>query len=166
VWEYSGAAARPTPIVAQALAEAAGITKSPRGPAWWVTEDGRDLPTIAGDSGGGFDWRNLHELLGQIPAGRWVTYGDLADVIGTAAMPVGNHLAKCEQCINAHRVLGGNGKVRPNFAWTDPHEMRTPKDILAAEGVRFTGDVADRAQQLKVEDLRQWVTELPTPPMQ
>jgi hypothetical protein len=78
-WEADGGRYRPTEIVRQVLAEAAGIQRSPRGPSWWVLSDGRDLPTIAGvPERGTFDWSELHTMLAAIPAGRWTTYGDLA----------------------------------------------------------------------------------------
>jgi hypothetical protein len=50
-WEYDGGRYRPTEIVRRVLADAAGVQHSPRGPAWWVLEDGRDLPTVAGVPG-------------------------------------------------------------------------------------------------------------------
>ncbi|WUQ40289.1 MGMT family protein [Streptomyces sp. NBC_00234] len=51
------------------------------------------------------DWTGLHTLLGAVPAGRWTTYGDVAAVIGSHAVPVGTHLATCGQCPNPWRVL-------------------------------------------------------------
>jgi hypothetical protein len=70
-WETDGERYRPTEIVRRILAEVAGIERSPRGPAWWVLEDGRDLPTVAGVSERStFDWTTLHDLLAAIPAGR------------------------------------------------------------------------------------------------
>jgi hypothetical protein len=82
-WEYDGRRYRPTEIVRRILAEAAGVQRSPRGPAWWVLEDGRDLPTVAGvPERSTFDWAELHQVLAAIPAGRWTTYGELAGLIG------------------------------------------------------------------------------------
>ena len=67
-WEADGARYRPTEIVRRILVDAAGIERSPRGPAWWILEDGRDLPAVAGVSErGAFDWTFLHELLAAIP---------------------------------------------------------------------------------------------------
>jgi hypothetical protein len=36
----------------------------------------------------GFDWRRINAAIAAIPRGRWTTYGDLAQLGGTAAMPV------------------------------------------------------------------------------
>src|SRR5439155_115779 len=125
-----------------------------RGPAWWVLPDGRDLPTVAGASdGGGFDWSELHSLLAAIPPGRWTTYGDLARVVGTASMPLGQHIANCRDCPNAQRVLGADRKPRPGFRWADPTDMRTQEQALAAEGVRFRDGAADESQHSDVADL-------------
>ena len=154
LWEHDGLTYRPTPIVTSMLVAAAGITRSVRGPSWWVLPDGRDLPTVAGSlSTGHFDWDTLHEAMAAIPPGRWTTYGDLAAVVGTAAQPLGQHIAACVECPNAHRVVGGDGRVRPNFAWTDPHDHRAPEQVLAAEGLGLRDGVADPAQRMSRDEL-------------
>lgn len=89
-WEADGQRYRPTEIVRRILADAAGLQRSPRGPAWWTLQNGDDLPTVAGvPERDTFDWTAVHELLSAVPAGRWTTYGDIASLVGTAAMPVG-----------------------------------------------------------------------------
>ena len=153
-WEYDGHTYRPTPLVAQMLTEAADVTRSPRGPSWWVLPDGRDLTTAAGAvTGGSFDWSSLHRVMAALPSGRWTTYGDLAELVGTAAQPLGLHIARCVECVNAHRVLGADGRVRPNFSWSDPNDQRKPEDLLRNEGVSVTGGVADMGRRLSTEDL-------------
>jgi alkylated DNA nucleotide flippase Atl1 len=119
-----------------------------------VLSDGRDLPTVAGvPERGTFDWSELHEVLRAIPEGKWTTYGDLAAVVGTAAQPLGQHVATCTLCPNAHRVLGADGRPRPNFAWTDPTDTRTQQEALEAEGVPFVDGVADPAGRLSADEL-------------
>jgi alkylated DNA nucleotide flippase Atl1 len=153
-WEADGARYRPTEIVRRILAEAAGIERSPRGPAWWVLEDGRDLPTVAGVSDRStFDWTTLHDPLAAIPAGRWTTYGVLAEVVGTAAQPLGQHFTRCPDCPNAWRVLGGDARPRPGFFWSDPTRTDTQEDVLRSEGVRFTGGAASEDQRITAEEL-------------
>jgi alkylated DNA nucleotide flippase Atl1 len=153
-WEADGERYRPTEIVRRILAEAAGIQRSTRGPAWWVLEDGRDLPTVAGvPERGTFDWSELHEALAALPRGSWTTYGDLAAVIGTAAQPLGQHITTCPLCPNAYRVLGSDGRPRLNFAWGDSADSRTQEEALAAEGVRFANGKADQSQRLDAEAL-------------
>ena len=160
-WESDGQTYRPTPLVARMLAEAADVTRSPRGPSWWVLPDGRDLTTAAGGvTGGGFDWSPLHRVMAALPEGRWTTYGDLAALVGTAAQPLGLHIARCTDCVNAHRVLGADGRIRPNFAWRDPAEERTPEDLLRAEGVELHDEVAGDSARLSADELLNLVDEL------
>lgn len=148
-WEYDGGRYRPTEIVRRILADAAGVQRSPRGPAWWVLEDGRDLPTVAGvPERSTFDWAELHQALAAIPAGRWTTYGELAALIGTAAQPLGQHIQHCPACPNAQRVLGAYGKPRPGFSWKNLKETRGQQDMLEAEGVEFSNGAADPSRHL------------------
>lgn len=153
-WLYDGGRYRPTQIVRRILAEVAGIQRSPRGPSWWVLSDGRDLPTVAGVADRStFDWRELHDVLASLPTGRWATYGDLAALVGTAAQPLGVHVAACSECPNAWRVLGADGRPRPNFGWSDPSDLRSQEQALAAEGVLFHEGVADQSQRLSPDEL-------------
>jgi alkylated DNA nucleotide flippase Atl1 len=151
-WCADGERYRPTAIVQRVLLEAAGLQRSPRGPAWWVLPDGRTLPEAAGP-GGAFDWARLHQLLQRLPVGRWTSYGDLAALVGTAPQPLGNHVAGCMECENAHRLLGRMGRSRPGFAWADPEDGRTQQEALEAEGIVFTEGVADPGKRLTAEEL-------------
>lgn len=153
-WEADGNRYRPTEIVRRVLHEAVGLERSARGPAWWTLEDGRDLPTVAGvPERGTFDWSELHRLLEAVPRGRWTTYGDLAEVVGTAPQPLGQHVSVCERCPNAWRVLGADGRPRAGFRWDDAGRRDTQQEALASEGVRFDAGTADAAQRLTVDDL-------------
>jgi alkylated DNA nucleotide flippase Atl1 len=155
VWDFDGEGYRPSAIIQQALSDL-GMPRRPlRGPRWWTLPDGRDLPTVAGESGGGgFDWSPLHAVLAALPAGRWTTYGELAEVVGTAAMPVGQHISACPECPNAYRVLGSDGKPREGFKWGDASETRSQQQWLEEEGVVFSGDRAVDAHKLRAPDLR------------
>ena len=153
-WEYDGGRYRPTEIVRRILADAAGVQRSPRGPAWWVLEDGRDLPTVAGvPERSTFDWAELHQAMAAIPTGRWTTYGELAALVGTAAQPLGQHIQHCPACPNAQRVLGADGKPRPGFSWGDPKETRGQQEMLEAEGVGFSSGAADPSRHLDTATL-------------
>lgn len=153
-WHADGNYYRPTAIVSKILSSAAQVDRSTRGPSWWVTEDGVDLTQIAAQlPSPGFDWEPLHELLRELPAGRWTTYGDLAPLAGTAAQPVDNHLATCASCANAHRVLGRQGELSPSFRWTDPSRTETQQEVLEREGVTFEGGRADPALRLTTAEL-------------
>jgi alkylated DNA nucleotide flippase Atl1 len=148
-WDYDSGRYRPTEIVRRILADAAGVQRSPRGPAWWVLEDGRDLPTVADvPERSTFDWAELHRVLAAIPIGRWTTYGELAARVGTAAQPLGQHIQHCPSCPNVQRVLGVDGKPRPGLSWHDPNETRSQQEWLEAEGVRFSNGAADPGRHL------------------
>ncbi|MFI8825245.1 DNA-binding protein [Streptomyces sp. NPDC053431] len=124
-------------------------------PDEWRTLAGTSLASLAKQlSGTGKDWTNLHALLAAVPPGRWTTYGDVATVIGSHAVPVGTHLATCRQCPNAWRVLNTAGRVSPGFRWTDPTRTDSPADVLSAEGIRFDGGVATREARLTLDELR------------
>ena len=129
-------------IVARADILAERIIKLWPGPDPTTVEDVYD-PT----------WKSLLQVLAEIPAGRWTTYGDVATVIGSHPVAVGTMVAT-RPAPNAYRVLQVEGTISPNFRWPDPDCMDDPREILAAEGVRF--DSAGRAQpsqRVKSEEL-------------
>lgn len=161
VWEADGQAYRPTEVVRVILSEAAGLDRSVRGPLWWHTADGTDLVTLAGSVvGSGFDWSPLHQVLEAMPPGRFTTYGELAELVGTAPQPLGQHITSCTACVNAHRVLAANGKVAEAFRWPDPDRTDSPQALLEGEGVSFTGDVADSSRRLTKEELAELLADV------
>jgi alkylated DNA nucleotide flippase Atl1 len=98
-------------------------------------------------------WTALAKVLAEIPAGSWTTYGDLAAVIGTHPVPLGQRLAK-HPAPNAHRVLTVDGFVAPNFRWLDSDRTDDPRAVLEAEGIDFNEEGrADPARRLAAEDL-------------
>ncbi|WP_394217160.1 hypothetical protein [Brachybacterium vulturis] len=153
-WEHDGQDYRPSAIAQTALREATGIERSLRGPSWWFTPEGQSLTEVAGETPqAGFDWGGLHTILNAMPAGRWTTYGALADVVGTAAQPLGGHVTSCPDCVNAFRVLDSSGRTRAGFRWTDETDQRTQQQALEADGVTFLGDRADVVQRLSADEL-------------
>lgn len=138
------------------LAEAAGLTRSVRGPSWWTLSDGRDLPSLAGSlQKSAFDWTDLHRLMASLPRGRWTTYGDVASVVGTAPQPLGQHIMNCTKCQNAQRVLGSEGRMSPGFTWSDPSRTETQQEALEGEGITFTLGRADSLHKLPREMLEE-----------
>ncbi|MFD8159622.1 DNA-binding protein [Streptomyces malaysiensis] len=124
-------------------------------PDEWATLAGASLADLAKQlNGSRKDWTNLHSLLRAIPPGRWTTYGDVASVIDSHAVPVGTHLATCGQCPNAWRVLTVAGRISAGFQWADPTRTDAPADVLAAEGVRFEGGTAAPEARLPLVELR------------
>jgi alkylated DNA nucleotide flippase Atl1 len=128
---------------------------------FWSLPDGRRLVDVRAIYTGedpakatpSFDWSALHTVLELLPEGRWTTYGSLADAVGTAPQPLGNHVATCQQCTNAHRILKSDGTVAANFAWSSPDERRDPREILRAEGA-FVNGKPDPARELDSDDLQ------------
>lgn len=108
----------------------------------------------------GFDWSMTHAILAAIPAGRWTSYYQLAEAVGTAAQALGNHMTTCGACPNPHRVLTWDGRVADSFRWGSSDEQRHPSEILSEEGVRFDDKHADKNQQLQLEDLLALVGEI------
>jgi alkylated DNA nucleotide flippase Atl1 len=98
-------------------------------------------------------WSALLQVLAEIPAGRWTTYGDVAAVIGSHPVAVGTMLGS-RPAPNPQRVLQSGGTVSPNFRWVDPDRTDDPHDVLAAEGVQFdaTGKASPQ-QRISAGDL-------------
>ncbi len=101
----------------------------------------------------------IHELLEQVPPGKWTSYGDLAEALDTNARAVGSHVRSCGLPGTAEwRILDRHGASRPGFRWSD-REMRgiSQVDRLRQEGVRFRevdGELrADPAQRVRAVDL-------------
>lgn len=111
------------------------------------------LPGVAEELSG-FDWSRVNAAIAAIPRGRWTTYGDLAQLGGTAAKPVGQHVAETPGLDNAYRVLGSDGKPRPEFRWTDPLDTRDVLGVLANDGIQFNeAGAADPAQRITSAEL-------------
>jgi uncharacterized protein with ParB-like and HNH nuclease domain/alkylated DNA nucleotide flippase Atl1 len=81
----------------------------------------------------------IDELIGLIPEGKWTSYGVIANVVGTASQVVGNRITKGEQ-VGSWRVLRSNGEIAQGFKWpaNSPHQGKDLREVLEAEGVRFT----------------------------
>lgn len=75
----------------------------------------------------------------SIPAGRVMTYGDVAEYAGApSARIVGRVLALDDGSVPWHRVLRANGTLAE-------HLYTEQRQRLLAEGVRFRGDKVDLA---------------------
>lgn len=100
-----------------------------------------------------FDWSQAHTILEAIPEGRWTSYNNLAEAVGTGAQAMAGHLSRCSICENAYRVLTWDGSIAEAFHWGDTDDQRDPADVLLSEGVVITDGRADAEQQLTPEDL-------------
>jgi methylated-DNA-protein-cysteine methyltransferase-like protein len=75
----------------------------------------------------------------SIPAGRVMTYGDVAEFVGSRApRVVGRVLAMDGGTVPWHRVLRADGSLAPQL-------FSEQRQRLLAEGVRFRGDRVDLA---------------------
>ncbi|HEX6388667.1 MAG TPA: MGMT family protein [Solirubrobacteraceae bacterium] len=94
------------------------------------------------------DSERLHALICAIPAGRWASYGDVADALGARhpRAAVGLNQRLCDMNPDgAHRVLRSDGRVGHD-ALGDPDGVRVR---LEAEGVAFD-DLARASQEARV----------------
>jgi len=76
-----------------------------------------------------------------VPAGRVVSYGQLAELVEGAsvtARQVGRIMAFCPQGVPWHRVLGADGRMP--IAKRDPALAALQRELLAREGVAFLTD--------------------------
>lgn len=145
-WEMDGSPWSASGLAEHIISEAGGPAASITGPMWWADETGLRLHEILEEHTGEAvypgvsterDWSPLHELLDQVPSGSWTSYKDLADAIGSSAIAVGQHVARCPDCTLAYRVLTSRGTVSPGFTWADDERSDDPRDVLEREGVRF-----------------------------
>jgi alkylated DNA nucleotide flippase Atl1 len=109
-------------------------------------------------------WSLMTQVLASIPAGRWTSYSDVAEVIGSHQVAVGARLATVT-VPNAHRVLKLRGTISPEFRWPDPERTDDPKAILEAEGITFDqAGRAGQAQRMTAKDLAEAIgLEVPSP---
>lgn len=110
-------------------------------------------PTDRGVGVAGPAWDVMNQALAELPSGSWTTYGDLAALIGSHAVAIGQRMATAP-APNAHRVLQSDGRTSPNFAWLDPARAGSPRVLLEAEGLKFDAqDRADPGQRVTTEGL-------------
>ncbi|MGW9477787.1 GmrSD restriction endonuclease domain-containing protein [Saccharomonospora azurea] len=98
-------------------------------------------------------WSLMTQVLASIPAGRWTSYADIAEVIGSHQVSVNGRLAS-SPVANAHRVLKLNGRVSSEFRWPDPSCTDDPRRRLETEGVKFDDNgKASAAQRISATEL-------------
>jgi methylated-DNA-protein-cysteine methyltransferase related protein len=86
----------------------------------------------------GFAQRIL-ACVAAIPAGRVMTYGDVAEFAGTrSARTVGRVLARDGDRVPWHRVLRADGSLAK-------HIYAEQRQRLVSEGVQFSGDLVELA---------------------
>ncbi|MFI8511258.1 DUF262 domain-containing protein [Streptomyces sp. NPDC085460] len=99
-------------------------------------------------------WADLRAALIAMPTGTWTTYGDIAELIGSHPVPVGNFLATKAGVHGAYRVLTAAGRVSGAFRWPNDEYGGNPLTLLHAEGVPFDASGKARSShRLTAEDL-------------
>lgn len=82
----------------------------------------------------------VYEVVKKIPEGKVMTYGQVAQAIGTKdARRVGQalHANTDGSKVPCHRVVNKDGRLAPGYAFGGPNEQR---NRLLAEGVEFVDD--------------------------
>jgi alkylated DNA nucleotide flippase Atl1 len=100
-----------------------------------------------------FDWSRVEAAIEAIPAGRWTSYGELAELAGTSAQAVGGYVANLAGETNAYRVLSTDGSISAGFHWADPDDSRSVATVLRAEGIEFEAEHASPEQRLDAEEI-------------
>lgn len=80
----------------------------------------------------------VYDVVRKIPEGKVMTYGQVADAIGTKdARRVGQalHANPDSTDVPCHRVVNKDGRLAPGYAFGGPNEQ---KNKLSSEGVLFT----------------------------
>ena len=83
----------------------------------------------------------VYALVEQIPAGTVMTYGQIADILGSArsARYVGFAMSSAPEArgLPCHRVVNRKGEMAPGAVFGSPQRQRA---LLEAEGVPFRQD--------------------------
>lgn len=84
-------------------------------------------------------FEQVYDVVKKIPQGRVMTYGQVAEAIGTRdARRVGHALhANKSSVVPCHRVVNKDGRLAPGYAFGGPNEQR---NRLLAEGVEFVDE--------------------------
>ena len=91
----------------------------------------------------------VYELLRQVPKGKVTTYGHLAKLAGypKASRAVGGYMHRNPDAPRTpcHRVVSANGTLT---GYSAEGGVKKKKEMLLAEGVKFTGERVDLSQSL------------------
>ncbi len=80
-------------------------------------------------------YRRIYDLVARVPAGKVVTYGQIAMALGMphGARVVGWAMRSCPEGIPWHRVVNSRGEMGVR----DPTGSQLQRSLLAEEGIEF-----------------------------
>lgn len=93
------------------------------------------------------DKRDLvYQITSEIPTGKVLTYGKIAQMAGVGPRVVGNYLHQNPdgEATPCHRVVNSQGRLAPNFAFG----QGVQKERLEKEGVKVSDDRVDLKKYL------------------
>jgi len=94
-------------------------------------------------------FQRVYEVVKKIPKGRVMTYGQIAEILGTRdvrKIGFALHANRDSQNIPCHRVVNKEGRVAPSYAFGGPNEQ---KNRLLFEGISFVdNDLVDLEKYL------------------
>jgi alkylated DNA nucleotide flippase Atl1 len=106
----------------------------------------------------GLNYANAEAFIASIPDGCWTSFKDVATAAGNpdAAMPIGNWLRDSGGFVDKDwRVLRSDGYIPDGFVGHAPglpHDAQSGRDLLRAEGVRFShAGEASETQRFRYE---------------
>jgi len=85
-------------------------------------------------------YRRIYAVVRQVPDGRVVTYGQVAELAGMpgAARVVGTAMRLCEGGVPWHRVVGKRSNTTAKINILDPVGAGVQRSMLESEGVKVT----------------------------
>ena len=104
----------------------------------WRSQEQRVHADVAVE--GGAVWAAIYDLVRAIPAGRVMTYGQIAEWLGQLVSPraVGWAMHTCPEDVPWHRVVNARGSCSTERLPDLPPDIQ--RTMLEAEGVQFRLD--------------------------
>lgn len=97
------------------------------------------MPRVHGDAGSDREsaWEAVYRIVRVIPAGRVMTYGQIAVLLGSRLSPraVGWALRQCPEDVPWHRVVNASGGCSTDRLGDMPPGLQ--RRLLEREGIRF-----------------------------
>lgn len=109
---------------------------------WWGPMGADDMRDVVAPR-----WRKVHQVIENIPAGRWASYNDIAEATGVLAQKISTYLSQ-RAVDGSHRVLRNDGSVDESNLRLGAGATLSIRQVLEAEGATFTRGRADGLSRL------------------